>query len=120
MPATPPDIDTNAAPTLARTVAGEDLRVDDFVTPFQQTWELPSYLWNTCDHALPPDELVRLTGIADRAGQPLKVLGICLPFVYAQDPYRTVHTLDLRRMSLVRLDPGTGRSIWRRMKGKLD
>jgi hypothetical protein len=117
MPRTKSDVsEFAAAPSLSRTVAGEDLRVDDFIALFVQTWEFPSFFWNSCDHTLPPDELVRLTGIPDRAGQPLKVAGVCLPFVYALDPVRRMNTIDLRRTQVVRLDSTLAKSIWRSLR----
>lgn len=110
--------ETEAGPAVTRPAAGEDLRVDDYVTPFGYEWHYPSFLWNASEHTLPPDEFVRIQGIPCDAGMPLRIVGLCLPFVYAVDPRRTVHTIDLRRTRIVRLDHEMARTVWRQMKGK--
>jgi hypothetical protein len=103
--------------TLAELVAGEDLQCGDYVATFTQTTELPSYLWDCGDYTLSPQELVRLKYMPCDAGQPLKIIAVCLPFVYAVKPDRSPVTLDLRRTQLVRLDTGCARKAWKALKG---
>lgn len=110
---------TEAGPAVTRTVAGEDLRVDDYITPFGYEWHFPSFHWNDSGFALSPDEFVRIPGIPCDAGQPLRIVGVCLPFVYAIDPQRNVRTLDLRRNQIVRLDKEVARTVWKLLKGKV-
>lgn len=102
--------------TLAELVAGEDLGCGDFVATFTQTTEWPSFLWGGGDYSLSPHELVRLRYTPSDAGQPLKVIAICLPFVYAVKPDRTPVTVDLRRTQLVRLEPTCARKVWKALK----
>lgn len=103
--------------TLAELVAGEDLRCGDYVATFTQMSELPSYLWDCGDFSLSPQELVRLKYTPCDAGLPLKVVAVCLPFVYAIRPDRSLMTLDLRRTQVVRLDTVCARKAWKALKG---
>jgi hypothetical protein len=102
--------------TTAATVAGEDLACGDYVSLLNETVEFPSFLWNCCDSTLSPHELVRLKVIPSRAGQPLKVMAICLPFVYTKTPAGEMTTLDIRRVQLVRLDRSCAKSIWKQLR----
>ena len=99
-------------------VAGEDLRRGDYVATFIHTYEVPSYMWDHADFALPPDELVRLSCIPREAGLPLKIIGLSLPFVYAVAPNNALETLDVRRTQLVRLAPRCAKAVWKRMKSQ--
>lgn len=103
------------APTLAATVAGEDLACGDWVALLNQFVELPSYMW--CDSiALSPHEMVRLKYAPSEAGQPLRIVAICLPFVYAKSPGDMLITIDTRQAQLVRLDRKCARSVWKAMR----
>jgi hypothetical protein len=62
--------------------------------------------------------MVRLKLIPGDAGQPLKVVAICLPFVYAQTPRNETITIDTRRVQLVRLDRECSRVVWERLRPK--
>ncbi|MDZ4686685.1 MAG: hypothetical protein SH850_16560 [Planctomycetaceae bacterium] len=103
--------------TSAELIAGENLRCGDYVATFTQMTELPSYLWDGGDYTLSPHELVRLKYTPCDAGQPLKIIAVCLPFVYAVKPDRSPVTLDLRRTQLVRLDTQCARRTWKALKG---
>jgi hypothetical protein len=65
---------------------------------------------------LPPAELVRLKMIPSDAGLPLKVFGICLPFIYAKDTKGEIKTLDLRREQVVRLNCDCAEKVWSELK----
>lgn len=103
-------------PTLAESVAGEDLRCGDYVALFSQTCEFPSFFWDRSDYSLEPSEVVRLRFMAFDGGEPLKVISICLPFVYTRHPDRTLVTVDLRRTQVVRLDSRCARRIWKALR----
>ena len=105
--------------TLAETVAGEDLRCGDYVTTFSQTYEFPSFFWDRCDYSIDPAEVVRLRFTAPDSGDPLKVIGICLPFIYVIHPDRSLFTLDLRKTQLVRLDAKCAKRIWKALRRRL-
>lgn len=111
--------ETNFQTTVATRIAGEDLRQGDFVTVLNETFELPSFLWNCSDVAVPADEPVCIRYMARDAGQPYKVLDICLPFVYAKRAWGGIKIIDTRRQQLVRLDPDRGRSVWKKIRKKI-
>jgi hypothetical protein len=103
-------------PTAAATVAGEDLACGDYVSRLNETTDFPSFLWDSCAVTLSPHELVRLKLIPSNAGHPLKVVAICLPFVYAKTPGGEMATIDTRRTQLVRLDRKCAKLIWRQLR----
>ncbi len=102
--------------TLATSIAGEDVYEGDFVTVTQRTIEVPSYLWDSGDSWLRTEQLVRLRLIPQDAGIPLKVIAICLPFVYARRPNSTIQVVDLRREEVSKLEADRGKRIWREMQ----
>lgn len=103
---------------IAATVSGEDLACGDYVALLTETVDVPSYLWDRCETALSPHELVSLKLIPEDAGQPLKVVAVCLPFVYVQTPNLETATVDTRRASLVRLDRKCAKVVWKKLKSK--
>lgn len=110
---------TSSCTSVAARIAGEDIQHGDYITVLNETYELPSFLWSCSSITLPADEPVRLRCMSREAGQPFKVVAICLPFVYASDPFVKLHTLDTRRHQLVRLDPQIGRRVWKRTRKTL-
>lgn len=102
--------------TVAARIAGEDIKRGDYVTVLNETFELPSFLWCCTNSTLPPDEPVRSRYMSREAGQPFKVITVCLPFVYAKRPTGNLYTFDTRRHQLVRLAPESGRSVWKAMR----
>ncbi|MAE66801.1 MAG: hypothetical protein CMJ18_21290 [Phycisphaeraceae bacterium] len=54
-------------------------------------------------------ETSRVRYIPEQSGRPLKVLGVCLPFVLVRRPDGRHVTLDLRRHHVVRLSKSYGR-----------
>lgn len=103
---------------VAATVAGEDLVCGDYVALLTETIDVPSYLWEGCGTSLSPDEMVRLKLIPEDAGQPLKVLAVCLPFVYAKKADAATVTIDTRRLQLVRLDRKCAKAVWKELRRK--
>jgi hypothetical protein len=103
-------------PTAAATIAGEDLACGDFVARLNETVEVPSFMWDGCGAMLSPYELVRLRVIPDTAGAPLRVLAICLPFVYARSPSGELAMLDTRRTQLVRLQRKSAKAVWKELR----
>jgi hypothetical protein len=109
----PPQTET---PTLAQTVAGEDLQIGDYIAVLTQVSEVPSFLWGRCDQTWDRDLMLRVKFIPPEAGQPCKVIGLCLPFVYITRPHGGVGSLDLRLIQIVRLDRECARHIWQRLR----
>ena len=107
---------TAMATTMAARVAGEDIAGGDYVTVMNEIIELPSFLWCCSDASLAPDELVRLRCTARNAGQPYKVIGVCLPFVYGKTPRGRITVIDTRQQQIVRLDKDCANAVWAKMK----
>ncbi len=101
--------------TVAARIAGEYIAKGDFVTILSEIIELPSYLWSCSGISQPIDELVRLRYLPNAAGEPHKVVAVCLPFVYAKRPKGNLIAFDTRQQQLVRLDRDNGRSLWKQM-----
>jgi len=108
--------ETQLEMTVAAMVAGEDLSCGDYVALLNTICEVPSYLWDGCDAALRPHELVRLRMIPSEAGTPLKVFAVCLPFLYVKNTSGELKTLDLRRQQIVRLDRDCAKEVWDELK----
>lgn len=102
--------------TVAATVAGEDVNCGDFVAVLSVVYEVPSYMWDSCESVLPAQELVRLKMIPSDAGIPLKVQAICLPFIYAKNAAGEFSTLDVRRQQIVRLDRQAAKEVWKSLR----
>jgi hypothetical protein len=104
--------------SAAATVAGEDLAGGDYVSLLNETVGFPSFLWDSCGAALSPHELVHLKVIPANAGHPLKVIAVCLPFVYAATPAGEMATIDTRRTQLVRLNRRCAKVIWKKLQSR--
>ncbi|TWU39496.1 hypothetical protein [Novipirellula artificiosorum] len=101
--------------TVAARIAGEDIAKGDYVTILSEITELPSYLWDRSGISQPIDELVRLRYLPRAAGEPHRVVAVCLPFVYAKRPKGNLIAFDTRQQQLVRLDRANGRSLWKQL-----
>ena len=98
------------------TIAGEDLACGDYIVLLNETVDFPSFLWDACGASLSPHELVRLRVVPSNAGYPLRVIAICLPFVYAKTPGGETTTIDTRRTQLVRLHRKCAKVIWKELR----
>ena len=108
--------ETPSRTTVAARIAGEDINQGDYVSVLNEIVELPSFMWSCSAASLPVEEPVRIRYMPSEAGQPFKVVAVCLPFVYAKRPKGGVITFDTRQQQLVRLDRENGRSVWKRMR----
>lgn len=112
-----PTADNSAFPTsVVARIAGEDLKPGDFVTALTEVIELPSFLWCCDSAATPKDELVRLRYLPREAGEPFKVMAVCLPFVYTRRANGKLATFDTRKHQVVKLDKRSGKKVWKRMR----
>ncbi len=102
--------------SVAARIAGEDLQPGDFIATLFEMVEFPSFLWDSTGATLPADEVVRLKFQPRHEGRPLKVLAVCLPFVYTKDPQGQVVCIDSRQQALVRIDPTSGKRVWKALK----
>jgi hypothetical protein len=109
-----PDEAVDPTRVVAR-IAGEDLKPGDFVTTLTEMIELPTFLWCS-DSAAPKDELVRLRYLPREAGEPFKVIVICLPFVFTKRANGKLITFDIRKHQIAKLDHVTGKKVWKLMR----
>lgn len=102
--------------TTTRPVAAEDLRVGDGVAVATMTAQLLA-----CDDP-PPGQthhrVLKADFIPGDAGDPLRVVGVCLPFVLAVNVAKQHVTLDVRRQHLVKLDPQYTRCAFKKLGDK--
>ncbi|MEO0515024.1 MAG: hypothetical protein AAF086_06985 [Planctomycetota bacterium] len=102
--------------TTTRPLAPEDLRVGDGVAVARVTVQVMA-----CDD--PPagqthNRVLKADFIPRDAGDPLRVVGVCLPFVLAVNAARQHVTLDVRRQHLVHLDPAYTRCAFKKLGDK--
>ncbi len=104
----------------SRLIGPEDLKVGQYVTVAETTWQL------LCPSEDVPcaggpgvgvePRLAHVTGWADGAGWPLRVIGVCLPFAFAQTATGDHVSLDLRRHRLSRLSRAYGDAVFGALK----
>lgn len=96
-------------PTTSRAVAPEDLRVGDYVTVTHQTYQFVAFAPFRPDNAL-QSHTIRL--IPDEAGECYRVAAVCLPFILTRSAGGGHPTLDVRQMTLRRLDKRFGKAAF--------
>ena len=101
---------------LAKALAPEDVRAGDFVSVLDEICELPSFFWHESGSLAPRDELVRIRCTPTSEAVPLKVKGVCLPYVLVKLPCGSKRTLDVRKSRLARLDRHYARAAWKAYK----
>ncbi|MCB9853227.1 MAG: hypothetical protein H6819_09045 [Phycisphaerales bacterium] len=97
-----------------RALAPEDIRIGDYVAITQLVLELPSFFWNDAT-SRDPSTPVRLPWTPGDGGLPRRVVDVCLPFVFVQEPDGRHSTLDTRRHRLARLNKRYARAALKRM-----
>lgn len=103
--------------SLAQCVAGEDLQIGDYIAILNATFQLISSLWDRCDRS--PEEIIRVKYIPTDAGQPRKIVGVCLPFVYVKCANETSEIIDLRLTQVARLDRQCAKEIWKQTANRI-
>jgi hypothetical protein len=105
----------NESSSIAATVAPEDLRRGDFVAVLSEIVELPSFLWT---ETIPSGrgELVRVRRLPTEDRAPLKVKAICLAFIFVKLPSGQFQTIDVRLVSLVRLEKCYAKTVWKTLR----
>ena len=70
----------------------------------------------------PPGEthnrVLKADYIPHDAGDPLRIVGVCLPFILAENAYKRHVTLDVRRQHLVKLDSAYTRRALKKLGKK--
>ncbi len=107
-----------AESTLAKSLAPEDVRVGDYVTPLHEIREWPAFFW-FCDSSYDQhQEMLRVQLVPENVGSPLKVQSVCLPFVLVKPAKGKPFTLDVRRSRLARLSKSFAHLAWKAKKNK--
>lgn len=101
---------------ICKTVAPEDLRRGDYVTPLYVMIEFVN--WLAMDTEYKPLEKQRVRWLPPHGGKPARVLEVCLPFVLVETPSGEHKTFDVRRYQLVRLSKRYGRTVFDRHQRK--
>jgi hypothetical protein len=103
--------------TLAKLLAAEDVQRGDFVAVLNEIHEYPSFLWmSLAEEPSSPHDPVRVQWRSFDNGTPLKVVDLCLPFVFVKRPKGHHETLDIRACQLVRLDSHYGKRVWKALR----
>ncbi|QDS96854.1 hypothetical protein [Adhaeretor mobilis] len=106
------DCETDTAcTTLARSLAPEEVRVNDWVGVLYEVCELPLIMWECGVEATEREEIVRLAITPYGDCEPLHVRAVCLPFVLVKPKKGKVRQIDVRRQRLARLDPAFAK-VW--------
>jgi hypothetical protein len=101
------------AASLAKALAPEDVRAGEFVAVLEEVWEAPSFFWSDGGALMPREEVVRIRYTPTSEAVPLKVKGVCLPYVLVKQPCGAKRTLDVRKSRLARLDRRYARAAWK-------
>lgn len=102
--------------STSRAVAAEDLRVGDAVAVAYVTLQVLA-----SDDPSPGEthnRVLKADVIPYDAGDPLRIVGVCLPFALAENVHKKHVTLDVRRQYLVKLDPAYTRRAFKKLCGK--
>lgn len=113
-----PETVLDSAVTVAKRLAPEELRAGQDVAVLTEIFECPSWLWHGEQAGLKADEAVRLQLMSRCGGLPLRVKGVCLPFVLFVRPDGSAGMLDVRRVQLVRLDRAYAKLVRKLLRGK--
>lgn len=90
-----------------RAACPEDLRKGDYITVSRDTLQVPSVY---CDNHVGPQAIVRLSYMPCDSGEPLRIRGVCLPYILVKRADKQSETIDLRQQEIVRLPKKFGRA----------
>lgn len=89
--------------TATRRVAADDVRPGMWLTVSRDVCELPSFFWGCETPAEEQAIPVRWEFTPRDSGSPLRVRGVCLPYVFVEDIKGTTRTIDLRQTEVTQL-----------------
>ena len=101
-----------------RRLGPEDLQRGQYVTVMQRTGQSLNYHLFCESPEHPSVTVERYAYLPKQAGQPLKVLALCIPFVLVKTARGKCHMLDLRRVDLALLSDDFGRAAFKALKSK--
>lgn len=98
--------------TLAQPIAPEDLAPGVYVSVLYEIEErFPIVM--SCDTPVTPPSLVTYPSIARWSAGPVRVVGVCLPFVLVEFDCGMKQQLDVRRARLARVSRAYARALFR-------
>lgn len=99
--------------TLARRLAPEEISKGMFVAVLSITHEFIPFFCESIS-VFERGEPYRMAFLPDEDdARPLKVVAVCLPFVFVKDAQRHHRTLDVRRYRLAQIDRRFGRRYFK-------
>ncbi len=94
--------------TLARRLAPEDITPGIYVAVLHKVQEVFPRLYGECAPGADRFELSRVVTTPTRSPTPLRVIDVCVPFVFVERPNGRPAIVDLRRARLARLGDAFG------------
>lgn len=102
--------------TLAKTLAPEDVCRGDYVTVLTQVCEYPSFLWDCPSQFLEADQVVSIRYRPPESGDPMKVIDVCLPYVFVKPLRAKPQTLDVRTCQLAKMSKSYVKNVRKALK----
>ncbi len=94
---------TTTEMTLVKTLAPEDICRGNYVTILTKVCEYPSYFWNGSSQYIEASDVVSIRYRPPETGEPMKVIDICLPFLFVKPLKGKPQTLDVRACQLAKM-----------------
>jgi hypothetical protein len=96
----------------SRLIGPEDVRAGQYVTIAEKTWQILCIPDDACAAATAEPRIGHVSGWPDEAGWPLRVVKVCLPYVFAETAAGGHVAVDLRCHRLSRLSKSYGRAVF--------
>ncbi len=94
-----------------RILAPEDIAIDQWVAVHTMTAEFYPCWAIESPSDIDRIRMVRFDYAPDDAGQPLRVIDVCLPYVFVKSVNGAARVLDLRSVTLVAVSPRFARAV---------
>lgn len=101
---------------LVRRLAPEDIVANAFITVIEEVDEFVMWCQVGLD-AFTPLGVRSFVRIPEEAGEPVRVLSVCLPFVYVSTADGSCRTLDVRKQHVARVSQEYARCVWASVSG---
>lgn len=96
----------------SRLIGPEDVRAGQYVTIAEMTWQVLCVPDDACGPLAEEPRILHVTGWPEGAGWPLRIVKVCIPYVFAETVAGAHVTLDLRRHRLSRLSKSYGKAVF--------
>ena len=95
----------------SRLIGPEDVRAGQYVTLAEKTWQILC-IPDDCSAVAAEPRIAHVSGLPEEAGWPLRVLKVCLPYVFVENASGGHGMVDLRCHRLSRLSKSYGRAVF--------